>query len=151
MHVNWENRREAPRHGVASSEHAAVDGAVAHSDNPFWRGRRIVCPKERFAHVFRNRPRDEQDVRVPRGRDNSDPDAFEIVEGVVQRVNFELAAIAGPGIDLTNSETATQSALGGGIELGRKVGHFRVVECREALCQGHSNQTLEQKLAHDDR
>ena len=93
---------------VALAINAAVEGAVADGDHPFWIGRRRIGSLKRFAHVFRHRTGDEQDVGVARRRDKTQAESFEIVIGVVERVDLQLAAIAGARVDFADRQAAAQ-------------------------------------------
>ena len=67
---------------------------------------------------------------MARRGDEAQAEALEIVEGVVQRVDLELAAIAGPGIDLADGEAAAKLPPRGAIEICRKLGEGRIVGLR---------------------
>ncbi len=41
---------------------------------------------------------DEKDIGMPRGRDKLQAETLDIVDGIVERMNFEFASIAGAGI-----------------------------------------------------
>ena len=97
-----------PTHGVAAGEHAAVDGAVADRDHPFRIGRRVVGALQRLAHVLGHRPGDQQHVGMARRGDEAQAEALEVVEGVVERVDLQLAAVAGAGVDLADRERAAE-------------------------------------------
>jgi hypothetical protein len=45
---------------------------------------------------------------MPRRGDEAQAEALEIVEGVVEPVDFEFAAIARPGIDLADRQASAQ-------------------------------------------
>ena len=49
-------------------------------------------------------------VGVTRRRDEAQAEALKIVKGIVERVDFELAAIAGAGIHLADGEAAAEPA-----------------------------------------
>jgi hypothetical protein len=57
---------------------------------------------QRLAHVLADRPRHHQHVGMARRGDKAQAEALEIVEGVVERMDFELAAVAGAGVDLAD-------------------------------------------------
>ena len=59
---------------------------------------------------------------MARRGDEFQPEPLEIVEGVVQRVDFQLAAIARSGINLADGEAAAEPALRGTIEIAGKLG-----------------------------
>ena len=45
---------------------------------------------------------------MARRGDEAQAEALEVVEGVVERVDLELAAVAGAGVDLADRETAAE-------------------------------------------
>jgi len=45
---------------------------------------------------------------VPRARNEFDPNTFEVVIGIVERLNLEFASITGAGIDMADAECAPQ-------------------------------------------
>src|SRR5204862_7020402 len=91
-------------------------------NHPFRVGRGIVGPLQRLAHVLRDRPGDQQNVRVPRRGDEAQAIALEIVQNVVEGVDLELAAIARPGVDLAYGEAAAEPAPRGTIEASGTLG-----------------------------
>ena len=99
--------------GIAAGEDAAIDGAVADRDHPFRIGRRAIGPLQRLAHVLGHRAGHQQHVGVTRRGDEAQAEALEIVEGVVERVDFKLAAVAGAGVDLADREAAAEPAARG--------------------------------------
>src|SRR5207245_4658063 len=72
---------------------------------------------ESLAHVERHRAGDEQQVRVAGRGDEADAEALDVVEGVVERVDLELAGVAGSRIDLADRETAPEAPRDGAAEL----------------------------------
>jgi hypothetical protein len=56
--------------------------------------------------VSRDRARDEQQVRVPGTRDETNAQPLDVVEGIVERMKLELAAVAGAGVDMTYAQRA---------------------------------------------
>jgi hypothetical protein len=53
---------------------------------------------------------DQQHVGVARAGDELDAVAFEVVVGIVERVDLQLAAVAGAGIDLADGQRAAEDA-----------------------------------------
>ena len=64
--------------------------------------------------------------------DELQAEAFQVVEGVVERVDLELAAIAGACIDLADGEAAAEPPLRRAVEICRKLGKGRFVRPRAA-------------------
>ena len=105
-----------PTHGVAAGEDAAVGGAIADRHHPFRVRRRGVGALQRLAHVLGDRAGHQQHVGMARRGDEAQAEALEIVEGVVERVDLELAAVAGAGIDLADREAAAEPPPRGAID-----------------------------------
>ena len=68
----------------------------------------LVGSAQRHLHVLRHRARDQQQIRVPRTRDESNAQPLDVVEGIVERVDLELAAVAGARIDVTDAQRAAE-------------------------------------------
>ncbi len=54
---------------------------------------------------------------MARARDEFDAEAFEVVDGLLERLNFELAAVARARIDLTDAERATEQCADLGVQM----------------------------------
>ena len=67
----------------------------------------VSAPQRRF-HVARYRPGHEQEVGVPRARDEADAQALEVVVRAVAGVDLELAAVARAGVDMADGERAPE-------------------------------------------
>jgi len=65
-------------------------------------------PSHGFLHVQRKRPGDQQHVSMAGARDEPDAETFDVVVGIVQRMDFEFASVAGARIDLPDAEGAAQ-------------------------------------------
>ena len=72
---------------------------------------------------------------MARRRDKAQAETFEIVEGVVERMDFQFAAVAGAGIDLADRQAAAQPPARGAIDLRGEFGQRRVVRGRRRLGQ----------------
>src|SRR5262249_18348761 len=99
-----------------SDENSAVDRTVPRSNHPFWIRGCVVGPKQCLAHVFRHRACDEQDVGMARRGHEAQPEALDIVECVVERMDFQLAAVAGPGIYPEDRKAPPEPAARGGVD-----------------------------------
>ncbi len=137
-----------PTHGVAAGEQAAVDRAVADRHHPFRIGRRLVGALQRLAHVLGHRPGDQQHVGVARRGDEAQAEALEVVEGVVERVDLQLAAVAGAGIDLADREAAAEPPARGALDAGGELGQRRVVGPRRRARSAAAGTGFEEQLAH---
>ena len=124
---------DAAGNGIASGEDAAVERAVADRDDPFRIGRRIVGALQRLAHIGVTGPVTEQHVGMAGRGDEAQAEAFEIVEGIVQRVDLELAAVARAGIDLADRQAAAEPPARRAIDARGELGERRVVGAGAAL------------------
>ena len=87
---------------IAAGKYATIKGTSSDRHDPFRVGRRVVGAQQRFAHILRHRSRNHQDVGMAGRSDKAQAEAFEIIEGVAQRMDFQFAAIAGAGIDFAD-------------------------------------------------
>ena len=69
---------------------------------------------------------------MARRGDEAQAEALEIVEGIVERMDFQLAAVAGAGIDLADREAAAEPAPRGAIDAAGELGQRRIVRARAA-------------------
>ena len=97
-----------PQAGVALSEDTAGAAAVAERDHELGVGCGVVRSAQGHLHVFRDGAGDQQQIGVPGARDEADAEPFEVVEGIVERVDLELAAVAGAGVDVTDAERTAE-------------------------------------------
>ena len=148
MQIDGHDLRHSPFHRIAAGEDAAIGGAVADGHHPFRVGRRVVGAQQRLAHVLGDRARHQQHVGMARRGDEFQPEALEIVEGVVQRVDLELAAIARAGVDLADGEAAAKPALRRAIEIGGKLGEPGNVGRGRRLGHRPAQQIFQHKPAH---
>src|SRR5215813_25566 len=94
MQIDGYDAGDPADHRVAAGKDTAVDRTVSDRNHPFGVRRSIIGARERLAHVPGDRPRHEWHVGVARRGHEVQPKAFEIIEGVVERVDLEFAAIA---------------------------------------------------------
>src|SRR4026209_2382032 len=92
----------APRHGhirrydvryaaaarIALAKDSSGAAAVADRHHQLRVRCRVVGPPQRHFHISGDWPRDQQQIRMPRARDEPDAQGLEIVEWVVERVDF---------------------------------------------------------------
>ena len=67
----------------------------------------------------RHRAGDEQQVGVARAGDELDAQAFDVVVGVVERVDLQLAAVARAGVDLPDRQRLAEDREQLGMDLLR--------------------------------
>jgi len=83
--------------------------------------------------------------------DEAQAETLQVVERIVQCMDFQFATVAGAGIDLANGQTAAETALRGAVKLRTKLGEFRIVRNgfrdwgTQALeeCSQHGRRTLQ--------
>src|SRR5487761_2557832 len=80
--------------------------------------------------------------------DEMQAEAFEIVERVVQRVNFQLAAVAGAGVDLPDRQRAPELGARGAIDALRQLGERGLVGLGRRLGERAMGEAFEQRPAH---
>ena len=137
-----------PDAGIAAGEDATIAGAVAHGDDPFRGRRRLVGALERFAHVRGDRARHEEHIGVTRRRDEAQAESLEIVEDVVERMDLELATVAGARIHFADRKRSAQAPPCGAVDLRGELGQRRFVRDRRRFGQRPVDQTLEQHPTH---
>jgi signal transduction histidine kinase len=90
MQINRYDATDTADDRITAREQAAIHGTVSDRDNPFRVRRSVVSALQSFAHVFGDWPRHHENIGMPRGSDEAEPETFEIVEGVAERVDFQL-------------------------------------------------------------
>ena len=118
MQVDRDDLGDAADDRVTAGEAAAVPGAIADRDDPFRVGRRVIGALQRLAHVLRHRSGHQQHIGMARRGDEAEAKALDIVIGVVERVDLELAAVAGAGVDLADRRLAAEPPPRGAPERG---------------------------------
>ena len=94
MQIDRDDVLHAAFNRIAAGKNSAVGCAGTYGDHPFWIGRGVVRTLERFAHAFRHRAGHHEQVGMSRRRDKAQAKTLQVIERVVERVDFELAAIA---------------------------------------------------------
>ena len=57
-----------------------------------------------------DRAGDQQHIGMPRRGDEAQAEALQVVERVVERVDFQLAAVAGAGVHLADRQASARAA-----------------------------------------
>jgi hypothetical protein len=107
-----------------------------------------VGPFQCLAHVLRDRPGDHQHVGVPERGDEAQAEAFQIVEGIVERMDFQLATVAGAGVHLADRQAAAEPPPRRRVELGGELGELHVARRWHGLGERRTYEALKQQLAH---
>jgi hypothetical protein len=63
-----------------------------------------------------NRTGHEQHVRMARRSDKVNTEALDVMDGVIERIDFQLTSVAGAGIDLSDGEGAAEDIVDLGSE-----------------------------------
>jgi hypothetical protein len=84
---------------------------------------------------------------VPRTRHEADTEAFEVVQRIVEGVDFELAAVAGTRVDVANTERPAEH--GADLLLERLAHAQAVVRLRRRLGGDPDGRDLSQRLQHE--
>src|SRR5262245_639432 len=148
MQVDGYNGGDPAFDRIAAEKNAAVYRAVPDCDDPFGIRRSIICALERLAHVPGDRPCHEQHIGVAWRRHEMQPETFEIIEGVIERVDLEFAPVARAGINLSNRETAAQTSARSTLNAGAQFGQHLFIVGWRSFGQGAAHQCLEQNFAH---
>ena len=118
-----------------AGEKSAIGRTVTERHHPLRVRRGVVGPLQRFAHVLGHRSGHEQHIGMARRGDKAQAEAFEIVEGVVEGVNFKLTAVARAGIHFTDCQAVAESPLCRVLDMRRQFGKRRLVRSRRLLGQ----------------
>src|SRR5258706_6404270 len=98
----------------------------------------------------RYRPRYEQHIGVARACDKFDAEPFEVVIGIVERVDFELATVARTGVDVTYRQRAAEILQDLAVQLFARRAK-PLIGMRRGLGLDASDCDLLQDALHNDR
>src|SRR5690606_19746080 len=90
----------------------------------------------------------QQYIGVTRRGHEAEAETLEIVIDVVERVDFELAAIAGARVHLANGQAAAEHSARARLKSLRQLRQHGIIGRRARLGQRATDQILEQELAH---
>ena len=85
---------------------------------------------------------------MARRGDEAQAEAFEIVERVAERVDFQFAAVAGAGIDLADRQRAAEPGAGGAVHALRQLGKTGLIGRGRRLGERAVGEAFEQHFAH---
>jgi hypothetical protein len=151
MQIDRDYCRRAASHGIGFFEDAAVERAITSRHDPFRIGGRRPGAIQRFAHVACHRPGNEQYVSVARRGDKAQTKALDVVEGVIERMNLKLAAVARTGIDLTDRKAAAEPPIGRPVYLRCQLGERAIAGSRRRFGQRAARQAAKKKLEDGSR
>src|SRR5665213_615638 len=127
MEIDWQYVLDAAFNRIATGEQTTVGSAGADRYHPFRVGHGAVGTQQSYAHVLGDRAAHRQHVGVARRCDEAQTEAFEIVESITQRVQFELAAVAGASVDVANRKRAAEPGAGGAVNTSRQLGEAGLI------------------------
>ena len=85
---------------------------------------------------------------MARRGDEADAEALEIVEGIAQRMDLKLTAVAGAGVDLAERKRSPEPAARGIVDLRSQLGQPHRIRRRRALGERGPEKVEEQGPAH---
>lgn len=148
MKIDGNHFRDSAYHCIAAGKAATIPGAISHGDDPFRVGGRMIGALQRVAHVLRHRTGHHQHISMARRRNEPETEALDIVVGVVQRVDFELASIAGSSVDFAYGETSAEAPPRSAANGCYKFCHRGIVRRRCLLRERPAKQAFKKQLAH---
>ena len=110
--VHRQNTIDTAQSGVAAlakDPSAAAAGTNRYDDARLWRG--LISALQCNLHVARNGAGHEQYVRMPRAGDEVDAKALEIEQWIRRGRDFQLTAVAAPGVHLSHVKRPSQTAV----------------------------------------
>lgn len=109
MEIDWDDHRDPSNDRVATSETATISSTIPDCDDPFRIRDGIIGSLKRFAHVLCYRSGYHQDIGMTRRRNKPETEALDVVISIVQRVNFEFASVARPGINFAYRKATSEA------------------------------------------
>ena len=108
----------------------------------------MIGALQRLAHVLGHGTGHHQHIGMARRGDEAQAEALDVVIGVVERVDFELASVARAGVDLADRETSPEPPPRGAADGGCEFAQRGIVRRRRLLGQWQAEQALKKQLAH---
>ena len=102
--------------GIALAEDPTARTTVPDRHHQLRVRRGGVRATERLLHVHRDRASHQQEIRMSRTGNEADPRSLEVVVRVVQRVDLQLAPVAGTGVDVANAERTAEHGQAADLE-----------------------------------
>ena len=148
MKIDGNHLRDPSYHRIAAGKAPSIPGAISDGDDPFRVGGRMIGALQRVAHVLRDRSGYHQHIGMTRRRNEPETEALDVVVGIVQRVDFKFASIAGSGIDLPYGEAASETPSCGEAHGYCQFGYRGIVRRRRFLGERPTKQAFKKQLAH---
>ena len=133
LEIHRDGIGHAAHHGIAARKNTAVYCAAADRHHPLRIGGGVVSPQQRLTHVFRHRSRHHEHIGMARRGDEAQAEPFEVIERVCQSVDFELAAVAGTGIDLADRQRAAKAGARCPVDVSGQLGECGFAGCGRRL------------------
>src|SRR5262249_43145292 len=133
---------------IAAGEDTAVSSAAPDGNDPLGVRRCPIRALQRLAHIARDRSRHQKHVSVPWRGDEAQAEALDVIERVVECVDFEFAAIAGAGVDLTDRKTAAEPASSSALDAHSEFGKGSVVHGRRRFGERPAREAFKQRWTH---
>src|SRR6185437_1112023 len=134
---------------AAFTKDPAGAAAVPQRYDQFRIGRGFIDSSQGCLHVRRDGTCHEEQIGVAGARHETNAEAFEIVVGIVERLDLELTAVAGAGIDVADAEGAAENGADALIE--RVAGAKQLVGFRRRLGEHTYLADLAQCFQHGSR
>lgn len=110
-HIDRDDLIYSAQRCIALAENTAVAPAITYGNNQLGRRRCVICPAERYLHIPRDRPGNQQEVRKSRRGSEMDTKPLAVVKRVVDGMDLQLAAIAGACIDLPDGKASLKASF----------------------------------------
>jgi len=107
-YIDRNHRGDPTASSIGLAEYATGAPAVADRNDELRVRRCIVGAAQRHLHILGHRSCYHQQVCVPWTRDEPDTEPLDIVERIIERLNFQLAAVTRPGVYGSNTQRPTE-------------------------------------------
>src|SRR5260370_31106545 len=148
VEIDRNNFGNPANHRVAAGKTPSIPRALPDRHDPFGIGGRMIGALERLTHVLGHGTRHHQHIGMARRGNEPETKAFDVVVGVVKRVNFEFASVAEAGVDLAYRETSAEPPPRRAADGCCEFAHRGSVRRWRLLGERPAKQTLEKQLAH---
>lgn len=117
LHIYGEHVGYPATHGITGTENPTPAATVADSDYQLRIRSRFINSFQRTDHVLGDGSGNQKHVGMTRASDEFDPGSFQVVIGIGEGVNFQLASVARSRIDMSNAQGPAQSLQDARIDL----------------------------------
>jgi hypothetical protein len=148
VEVDREDFGDASNDRVAAGEAAAIPSAISDRDDPFRIGDRVIGALQCVAHVLGHGAGYHQHIGMSRRGNEAEAEAFDVIVGIVKRVDFQLASVTRSSVDLAYGEASAKPPPRGTTNCCCEFGDRRIVRRRRLLSEWPAEQTFKKQLAH---